>query len=215
MVAVLLLGLSWVCSPLAALVLDYNAIKSSAEVQGTRKSSQCVTDQDCNANKFCLRPEDEAPFCATCRGLRGRCKRNAMCCPGTICVNDVCSQTEEVAPTEGRRTNKEDGFATQHQIQEGNSKRGLVRSQSSKGQEGESCLRTSDCAFGFCCARHFWTKICKPVLTEGLVCSRRGNKDVAQGPAIFQRCDCGPGLSCRSLVIGMPQRSRLNICQRS
>ncbi|EMP31708.1 Dickkopf-related protein 4 [Chelonia mydas] len=37
MVAVLLLGLSCICSPLVALVLDYNSIKSSAEVQGTRK----------------------------------------------------------------------------------------------------------------------------------------------------------------------------------
>ncbi|XP_043359021.1 dickkopf-related protein 4 isoform X3 [Dermochelys coriacea] len=137
MVAVLLLGLSCVCSPLVALVLDYNSIKSSAEVQGTRKSSQCITDQDCNASKFCLKPEDEVSFCATCRGLRRRCKHNAMCCPGTICLNDVCSQTEEVTPTEGRRTDEEDGSdskgTTQHQIQENNSKKGLVKSPSNKG----------------------------------------------------------------------------------
>uniref|UniRef100_A0A8C8S342 Dickkopf WNT signaling pathway inhibitor 4 n=1 Tax=Pelusios castaneus TaxID=367368 RepID=A0A8C8S342_9SAUR len=219
MVAVLLLGLSCVCSPLIALVLDYNTIKSSAEVQGTRKSLQCITDQDCNASKFCLKPEDEVPFCATCRGLRKRCQRDAMCCPGTICLNDVCSQTEEVTPKEGRRTDEQDGsdskHTPQHQIQENKSKKGLVRSQSSKGQEGESCLRTSDCAIGLCCARHFWTKICKPVLTEGLVCSRRGHKDVGQSPEIFQRCECGPGLSCRPVFSGMPQRSRLNICQRS
>ncbi|CAM5177496.1 unnamed protein product [Eretmochelys imbricata] len=219
MVAVLLLGLSCICSPLVALVLDYNSIKSSAEVQGTRKSSQCITDQDCNASKFCLKHEDEVSFCVTCRGLRRRCKRNAMCCPGTICINDVCSQTEEVTPTEGRQTDEQDGSdskgTTQHQIQENNSKKGLVKSPSHKGQEGKSCLRTSDCAFGLCCARHFWTKICKPVLREGLVCSRRGHKDVAQGPEIFQRCDCGPGLSCRPPLTRLPQRSRLNICQRS
>nr|XP_006113296.1 dickkopf-related protein 4 isoform X2 [Pelodiscus sinensis]XP_025035604.1 dickkopf-related protein 4 isoform X2 [Pelodiscus sinensis]XP_025035605.1 dickkopf-related protein 4 isoform X2 [Pelodiscus sinensis] len=193
-------------------------VKTDHRTKGLWKRSQCLTDQDCNASKFCLKPEDKASFCATCRGLQTRCKRNAMCCPGTVCLNDVCGQTEEVIPTEGRRTDRQDGSdakgSTQHQIQE-NSKKGLVKSQSSKGQEGESCLRTSDCAFGFCCARHFWTKICKPVLSEGLVCSRRGNKDVAQGPAIFQRCDCGPGLSCQSLVTGMPQQSRLNICQRS
>lgn len=79
------------------------------------------------------------------------------------------------------------------------------------GQEGESCLRTSDCAPGFCCARHFWAKICKPVLAEGQVCSRRGQKDGAQGPEIFQRCDCGPGLMCQML----PHRSRLRVCQRN
>ncbi|XP_067400282.1 dickkopf-related protein 4, partial [Emydura macquarii macquarii] len=204
MVAVLLLGLSCVCSPVVALVLDYNTIKSSAEVQGTRKSSQCMMDEDCNASKFCLKPEDEVPFCATCRGLRRRCQREAMCCPGTVCLNAVCSQTDAVTPTEGRRTDAQDGSdskgTAQHQIQENNSKEGLVRPQSSKGkmvlkagsQEGESCLRTSDCAFGLCCAHHFWTKICKPVLREGLVCSHWGHKDVAQGPEIFQHCECGP-----------------------
>lgn len=66
------------------------------------------------------------------------------------------------------------------------------------GQEGESCLRTFDCGPGLCCARHFWTKICKPVPLEGQVCSRRAHKDTAQAPEIFQRCDCGPGLSRRS-----------------
>ncbi|XP_027682378.1 dickkopf-related protein 4 isoform X2 [Chelonia mydas] len=136
MVAVLLLGLSCICSPLVALVLDYNSIKSSAEVQGTRKSSQCITDQDCNASKFCLKHEDDVSFCVTCRGLRRRCKRNAMCCPGTICLNDVCSQTEEVTPTEGRRTDEQNGSdskgTTQHQIQE-NSEKGLVKSPSHKG----------------------------------------------------------------------------------
>lgn len=39
MVLVTLLGLSWFCSPLAALVLDFNNIKSSADVQGAGKVS--------------------------------------------------------------------------------------------------------------------------------------------------------------------------------
>lgn len=82
------------------------------------------------------------------------------------------------------------------------------------GQEGESCLRTSDCGPGLCCARHFWTKICKPVLLEGQVCSRRGHKDTAQAPEIFQRCDCGPGLSCRGQVAGNRQHARLRVCQK-
>lgn len=82
------------------------------------------------------------------------------------------------------------------------------------GQEGESCLRTLDCGAGLCCARHFWTKICKPVLLEGQVCSRRGHKDSAQAPEIFQRCDCGPGLVCRNQVTGKRQHARLRVCQK-
>ena len=82
------------------------------------------------------------------------------------------------------------------------------------GQEGESCLRTFDCRPGLCCARHFWTKICKPVLLEGQVCSRRDRKDPAQAPEIFQRCDCGPGLTCRSQGARNRQHARLRLCQK-
>nr|XP_058905136.1 dickkopf-related protein 4 isoform X1 [Kogia breviceps]XP_058905137.1 dickkopf-related protein 4 isoform X1 [Kogia breviceps] len=82
-------------------------------------------------------------------------------------------------------------------------------------QEGESCLRTFDCGPELCCARHFWTKICKPVPLEGQVCSRRGHKATAQAPGIFQRCDCGPGLSCRSQATGRQQHSRLRVCQKN
>ncbi|XP_029336546.1 dickkopf-related protein 4 [Mus caroli] len=169
MVLVTLLGLSWFCSPLAALVLDFNNIKSSADVQGAGKGSLCASDRDCSEGKFCFAFHDERSFCATCRRVRRRCQRSSVCCPGTVCVN---------------------------------------------GQEGESCLRTSDCGPGLCCARHFWTKICKPVLREGQVCSRRGHKDTAQAPEIFQRCDCGPGLMCRSQVTSNRQHSRLKVCQR-
>ncbi|XP_006023097.1 dickkopf-related protein 4 [Alligator sinensis] len=217
--AVWLLALSCICSPLVALVLDSNTIKSAAEVHGPKTSSPCMIDKDCNASKFCLTPQDGMPFCSTCLGLRRRCRRSAMCCPGSICLNDVCSRAEEVNRTEGRRTDEQDGseleWTTQHQSQENSSKKVNVTSQHSKGQEGDSCLRTSDCTTGLCCARHFWTKICKPVLHEGQVCSRRGHKDVAQGPEIFQRCDCSPGLTCRVLLAGIPQRSRLSVCQKS
>ncbi|XP_001514958.1 dickkopf-related protein 4 [Ornithorhynchus anatinus] len=218
MVVAFLLGLSWLCSPSAALVLDSNIIKSSAEVQATRKGSQCSIDRDCTVRKFCLKPRDEMAFCATCRGLRRRCHRNAMCCPGTVCVNDVCTLAEEI-PLLERRLDDQDGLilkvTTQHPIQENKPRRksNPNKSQGSKGQEGESCLRTFDCSPGLCCARHFWTKICKPVLMEGQVCSRRGHKDV-QGPEIFQRCDCGPGLSCRNQNTGTPHQTRLRVCQK-
>lgn len=45
MVLVALLGLSWFCSPLGALVLDFNNIKSSMDVQGTGKVSAARAKQ--------------------------------------------------------------------------------------------------------------------------------------------------------------------------
>ncbi|XP_006215209.1 dickkopf-related protein 4 [Vicugna pacos] len=220
MVAVVLLGLGWLCAPLGALVLDFNNIKSSADAQGARKGSQCLSDKDCSTRKFCLRPQDEKPFCVTCCGLRRRCQRDAMCCPGSLCVNDVCTAMEDATLILERQTDDQDDLdtkgTTEHPTWENKPKRkpNIKNSQDSKGQEGGSCLRTSDCGPGLCCARHFWTKICKPVLLEGQVCSRRGHKEPAQAPEIFQRCDCGPGLSCRSPGAGTRQSARLRVCQK-
>lgn len=66
----------------------------------------------------------------------------------------------------------------------------------SPGQEGDNCLRSADCSEGLCCARHFWSRICKPVLTEGQVCTRHRRKGT-HGLELFQRCDCGDGMACR------------------
>ncbi|XP_025778059.1 dickkopf-related protein 4 [Puma concolor] len=220
MAVVFLLGLSWFCAPLSALVLDFNNIKSSADVHGAQKGSQCLSDKDCSSRKFCLKPQDERPFCATCRGLRRRCQRNAMCCPGTLCMNDVCTAMEDATPILERQMDDQDDIetkgTTEHPIQENKPKRkpNIKKPQDGKGQEGERCLRTLDCGAGLCCARHFWTKICKPVLLEGQVCSRRGHKDTAQAPEIFQRCDCGPGLICRNQVTSNQQHTRLRVCQK-
>lgn len=65
------------------------------------------------------------------------------------------------------------------------------------GQVGGPCLRSSDCSDSLCCARHFWTRICKPVLRQGQVCSRRRLKR-NHGLELFQRCPCGDGLGCRT-----------------
>uniref|UniRef100_A0A3B4WT57 Uncharacterized protein n=1 Tax=Seriola lalandi dorsalis TaxID=1841481 RepID=A0A3B4WT57_SERLL len=65
-------------------------------------------------------------------------------------------------------------------------------------QVGDPCLRSSDCSDSLCCARHFWTRICKPVLREGQVCTRQRRKG-NHGLELFQRCPCGDGLSCRTL----------------
>lgn len=68
----------------------------------------------------------------------------------------------------------------------------------SPGQVGDPCLRSSDCSDGLCCARHFWTRICKPVLREGQVCTRHRRKG-NHGLELFQRCPCDDGLSCQTL----------------
>nr|XP_033805938.1 dickkopf-related protein 4 [Geotrypetes seraphini] len=217
MPALLILAMSCVCSPIIGLVLDSNTIKSSAEVQGSRKESQCSVDRDCTAGKFCSSSGSELSFCATCHGLRRRCQRNSMCCPGTICLNGVCTQVAEAPATEEKKHLEQDlKTITRYQIQENKfrKKPHTNKPQSRKGKEGDSCLRTSDCAQGLCCARHFWTKICKPILIEGQVCSSRKLKGIAQGPQIFQRCDCGPGLICRVQVSATSARSRLRVCQR-
>lgn len=82
------------------------------------------------------------------------------------------------------------------------------------GEEGDFCLRSSDCAAGLCCARHFWSKICKPVLREGQVCTRHRRKGT-HGLEIFQRCQCAEGLACRlQREHGPADASRLHTCQR-
>uniref|UniRef100_A0A8B9PDH0 Dickkopf WNT signaling pathway inhibitor 1 n=1 Tax=Apteryx owenii TaxID=8824 RepID=A0A8B9PDH0_APTOW len=80
--------------------------------------------------------------------------------------------------------------------------------------EGDFCLRSSDCAAGLCCARHFWSKICKPVLQEGQVCTKHRRKG-SHGLEIFQRCHCAEGLACRlQRDHGASNSSRLHTCQR-
>ncbi|XP_004633170.1 dickkopf-related protein 4 [Octodon degus] len=213
-----LLGLGELCAPLAALVLDFNNIKGAADLQSTRKGSPCAADEDCGPRKFCLAPRGEPSFCAACRRPRRPCGRRAWCCPRARCANDMCAPVEDSSPVLESRIDELDDIhatgPTEHPVEESKPKRkpNTKKSQGSKGQEGESCLRTSDCGPGLCCARHFWTKICKPVLLEGQLCSKRGHKDAVQAPEIFQRCDCGPGLACQSQ--GSWQHGRLRICQK-
>ncbi|XP_048369144.1 dickkopf-related protein 4 [Sphaerodactylus townsendi] len=220
MEAALLLGITCFCSSLAAMVLDFNTIRGSAEVTTSKKSAQCLTDKDCHAGKFCHKPWEELPYCSPCHRLRRRCQRNAMCCPGTLCINDVCTQIEKMTRVDEKKHTEQVGSVSKgiphHPVQERNTqKKENTKTSNDAAQEGESCLRTSDCSPGLCCARHYWTKICKPVLTEGQACSKRGQKDGAQGPEIFQRCDCGPGLSCQPSRSRMTQSSRLRECVRN
>uniref|UniRef100_A0A8D2JD37 Dickkopf WNT signaling pathway inhibitor 4 n=1 Tax=Varanus komodoensis TaxID=61221 RepID=A0A8D2JD37_VARKO len=175
------------------------------------QSTPCLTDRDCPAEGFCPEPGEEPPFCAACRGLRKRCRRNAMCCPGTLCLNG-----KQLPPPHGKRTRTRCARGHCSGCDGGGPPAPRPRQAASHlpPHLGACCLRTTDCATGLCCARHFWAKICKPVPTEGQVCSRRGQKAGARGHQIFQRCDCGPGLSCQQLLGEAPPRSRLQVCWR-
>ncbi|MGH0180785.1 UNVERIFIED_CONTAM: hypothetical protein FKN15_019053 [Acipenser sinensis] len=62
---------------------------------------RCTTDSDCESMKFCHNTRAGESVCAACRPLRRRCPRNATCCPGTLCINDVCAQPDEGGVTTG------------------------------------------------------------------------------------------------------------------
>ncbi|XP_072122887.1 dickkopf-related protein 4-like [Mobula birostris] len=207
------------------LILDANTIRSSTEIGlgPSNRGRQCSADPDCGPGKFCLSSRREEPICSPCRGIRRRCHRDTMCCAGSHCLNDVCTVSEAQAAEKlskdreswnaksGKKAKKLNGHKRMEDQQEWER---LDNPQAGKGLEGETCLRTSDCSTGLCCARHFWSKICRPVLKEGQVCSKRGRKEGPQGPEIFQRCACGSGLACRNQNQQSSQgSSRLWICQ--
>ncbi|XP_007520809.1 dickkopf-related protein 1 [Erinaceus europaeus] len=180
----------------------------------------CTEDEECGSEEYCSSPARGGPhICLACRKRRKRCMRHAMCCPGNYCNNGICMPSEE--HNHFHRGEVEDTiietFGNDRGASDGYSRRTTLSSQMfpTKGQEGSVCLRSSDCATGLCCARHFWSKICKPVLKEGQVCTKHRRKG-SHGLEIFQRCYCGEGLSCR---VQKDQHeasnsSRLHTCQR-
>nr|XP_056706477.1 dickkopf-related protein 1 [Euleptes europaea] len=180
----------------------------------------CGADEDCRADEFCSLPgRGVSPHggqaCLACRRRRKRCLRDAMCCPGSRCNNGMCmpSEHDHFHPGDIEETvleNFDHGTLYPHP------KRTTSSSQLHflKGQEGAVCLRSSDCAAGLCCARHFWSKICKPVLQEGQVCTKHRKKG-SHGLEIFQRCYCADGLACRlQRDHNTNNASRLHTCQR-
>ncbi|XP_036427588.1 dickkopf-related protein 1b [Colossoma macropomum] len=174
----------------------------------------CVVDEQCAEDEFCFRSRGA---CLQCKKRRKRCIRDAMCCPGNHCNNGVCQPNDpDIALQAGVEelvlvsTPHEDNATVV--LQSKPATQGLP--QNLKGLEGETCLRSSDCAEGLCCARHFWSKICKPVLKEGQVCTKHKRKGT-HGLEIFQRCDCEEGLSCRTQRGDHSKSSRsLHTCQR-
>uniref|UniRef100_UPI0037E981BA dickkopf-related protein 2-like n=1 Tax=Semicossyphus pulcher TaxID=241346 RepID=UPI0037E981BA len=161
---------------------------------------QCMSDLECREGSYCHAPTKGPAHsrCQNCRRRKRRCHRDGMCCPGNHCSNNIC--VPDVDSFVSQRIPDSDGGMSQLSKKKGWRKRGRtdVKAASSKGQVGDPCLRSSDCSDGLCCARHFWTRICKPVLREGQVCTRHRRKG-NHGLELFQRCSCGDGLSCRTL----------------
>ncbi|XP_026154789.1 dickkopf-related protein 2-like [Mastacembelus armatus] len=156
---------------------------------------QCISDLECTEGSYCHSSTKGSTHsrCHACRRRNRRCHRDGMCCPGNHCSNNICVPDMDI-------------FESQTILESGGGmspltkKKGWRKRQrlNVKGQVGDPCLRSSDCSAGFCCARHFWTRICKPVLHEGQVCTRHHRKG-NQGLELFQRCPCGDGLSCQTL----------------
>ncbi|XP_007568146.1 dickkopf-related protein 2-like [Poecilia formosa] len=159
---------------------------------------QCMSDLECTEGNYCHVPTRGPAHsrCHACRRRSRRCLRDSMCCPGNRCSSNICVPVL-------------DGFWSQSVLdadgdvnppsKRGWRKRGRVnrKGSSGRGQLGDPCLRSSDCSDTLCCARHFWARICKPVLREGQVCTRQRRKG-HQGLELFQRCSCGKGLTCRA-----------------
>ncbi|XP_008142228.2 dickkopf-related protein 4 [Eptesicus fuscus] len=93
----------------------------------TGLSSQCLSGDDCNTRKLCRKPLDEKPWGATRRELLQRCQRRATCCPGTLCMNDVCATMEDATPVLERQIDDHDDIdtkgTTEQPIQENKPKR--------------------------------------------------------------------------------------------
>ncbi|XP_067297084.1 dickkopf-related protein 2 [Pseudorasbora parva] len=177
--------------------------KSNIPAQGY----PCISDKECMVGTYCHSPQHAPSRCLTCRRRKKRCHRDAMCCPGNRCSNYICIPISEKSPMEehNKLSIKDKGWR----------KNGKPQAKISlKGHEGDPCLRSSDCSEGYCCARHFWTKICKPVLRQGEVCTKQRKKG-SHSLEIFQRCDCAKGLACKVWKDATSfSRSRLHVCQR-
>ncbi|KAM3863132.1 dickkopf-related protein 1-like [Diretmus argenteus] len=155
------------------------------------QSSVCTDDEECGADEFC---NDARGACLPCRKSRKRCARDSMCCAGNRCSNGVC-QANDIDGVDTITVTTRHNNTLEHHAKRPPAAHGH-QPHSVKGQEGDTCLRSADCSEGLCCARHFWSRICKPVLTVGQVCTRHRKKG-AHGLELFQRCDCGEGLACR------------------
>nr|XP_046211152.1 dickkopf-related protein 1-like [Oncorhynchus gorbuscha] len=202
--------------PISASPADFSFDSGTQNMAiDTIQSLSCSTDEECGDHGLCFVSRGA---CLPCKRRRKRCIRDTMCCPGNQCSNGVCLPSD---PDMVQHIRMEDivppsNTHEKNSTVELNSKLPTQDlSQTPKGLEGKRCLRSSDCTEGLCCARHFWSKICKPVVQEGQVCTKHQRKGT-HGLEIFQRCDCGDGLSCRTQRGGHNGKASrsLHTCQR-
>ncbi|XP_063331315.1 dickkopf-related protein 2-like [Pelmatolapia mariae] len=175
----------------------------------------CSNDKECSVGSYCHSPQQAPSRCLTCRRRKKRCHRDAMCCPGNRCSNFICVPISEsvISPHISPLDEHIKLSSKDHGWKGGKNGKGQAK-HSLKGHEGDPCLRSSDCSDGYCCARHFWTKICKPVLRQGEVCTKQRKKGT-HGLELFQRCDCAKGLSCKVWKDATSSsKSRLHMCQK-
>ncbi|XP_057700593.1 dickkopf-related protein 2 isoform X2 [Corythoichthys intestinalis] len=174
----------------------------------------CSNDKECSVGSYCHTPQQPPSRCLACRRRKKRCHRDAMCCPGNRCHNFICTAiSESVISPHISALDKHSKLS--YKDQSWRKSTGKTHTKHFlKGHEGDPCLRTSDCSAGYCCARHFWTKICKPVLRLGEVCTKQRKKG-SHNLEIFQRCDCAKGLSCKVWKdTTSSSKSRLHMCQK-
>ncbi|KAM6951067.1 dickkopf-related protein 1b [Aplochiton taeniatus] len=197
--------------PMGTILTD-NIFDSGSQnlVIDSIQSLTCSSDEECGDHGYCF-PSRGA--CLPCKRRRKRCGRDAMCCSGNQCRNGLCLPVEldmeqqfavervepdVVAGGNSNANNQEEVNSTAEVFSIRPDLSHIAQpALAIKGQEGESCLRSAACSEGLCCARHFWSKICKPVLQEGQVCTKHRRKGPS-GLELFQRCDCGNTLSCRT-----------------
>ncbi|XP_077444355.1 dickkopf-related protein 2-like [Stigmatopora argus] len=166
---------------------------------------RCISDLECTEGSYC-HASYAGPVhsrCRTCRKRKKRCGRDGMCCPGNLCSNSVCVPRRDAAKSQ--ETMERGAVASP---KAGWRKR--AKTASGKGQVGDPCESAVDCSDGLCCARHFWTRICKPLLLEGEICSRRRRRRDLE---LFQRCPCGRGLACRRTRAAPPSSPLLAVAK--
>ncbi|XP_071952392.1 dickkopf-related protein 4-like [Antedon mediterranea] len=152
----------------------------------------CTNDNSCEKREFCHGGEGHKS-CLPCRKPGRRCHRNEMCCRGNECVDGVCRSKKVSANSRFEPVVDEESIAQ-------DTKANMFRL-----QEDDRCQSSIECDVGLCCAQHYWSKICKKILVEDDVCTKkRSSID------LFQRCDCGEGLACKR---NPNPQLRLHYCQ--
>ncbi|XP_042195941.1 dickkopf-related protein 2 isoform X2 [Callorhinchus milii] len=177
----------------------------------------CAADGDCATETYCSRSHPRRQNCHSCKTQNKRCHRDRMCCSGNRCIDGICIIELQISKVIKRVPQRLVYEADDDlDIILGNKNRSNTRTSPSatKGLEGDPCLRSSDCLSGFCCSRHLWSKMCKPLLQEDEVCTKHRRKG-ARVLEIYERCNCEKGLTCQTLQDpGAAIKARLSTCQK-